>query len=249
MTHIVDNMTVESLFTGDRILYDRHTPNVTVTNTTLNGTLTLTVTSLSNHVFAGTATGFSVVLPNATTLTNNGWSYNFFNNTTQSIDIKYNDGSVVFTVAALSVGVFILQSNATTNGIWAFWQVFSGSSAGLVYYKVTLSTTFTTTSLTNVLITGTTVTPISGTYAVWYNGLSSMSSGNKTHWWSIFNGGTIITDSERRQGSASANGGMTDSTITTTTVNGAQAIDVRVRTDGTSTTITGRTLIVARIAN
>lgn len=248
MAHTIDNLIVETLFTGNQLIYDRNTPNVTVTTTTASGTLTLTVSSLSNQIFSGTATGYSVVLPNATTLTN-GWTYNFFNNTTQTILIKDAGGNTLISIASLSVGVFILQSNATSNGTWAYWQVFSGSTAGLIYYKVTLSTTFTTTSTTDVIITGTTVTPISGTYAVWYNGASSMSSGNKTHWWSVYNNGTKITDSERRQGSASANGGMVDTTITTTTVAGGQAIDIRLRSDGTSTTVTGRTLIAARIAN
>lgn len=249
MTHIIDNLTAELKMTTDQLVYNRNTPNVTVTTTTLNGTLALTVTSYSYHVIIGTATGYVVTLPNATTLTN-GWIFNFFNKSTQTVDVRDGANNFLFRISSLSVGIFILQSNTTIAGDWAYWQVFSGSSAGLVTYKVTDSNVFTTTSLTYVAITNMSVTPMAGVYEVWFNGLSDMTSGNKAHHFAIFNNGVIVTDSERNQTASASGAGMIDSTITTITAVGGQAIDVRAYSDsGTSLSFRGKTLLLTRVSD
>lgn len=104
-----------------------HAPYLTSTATTASGTLTLVKTSNSIQFFTGTAAGYSLVLPDATTLTN-GWKYEFYNQSSQSITVKTNGGATLFTLAAGSNGFINLQSNSSSAGTWIFWQV-SASTA------------------------------------------------------------------------------------------------------------------------
>ena len=106
MTHIVDNVNVESNLT-----YVTNSPGLTSTSTTLNGTDTLTTASSFVRIYTGTSTGYSVILPDATTLTN-GWKYDIFNESSQPILIKDKIGTILATVAQTSVGRGILESNS-----------------------------------------------------------------------------------------------------------------------------------------
>jgi len=69
MTHYIDNIGVEA-----NLAFSSQAPTPTPTTTTLNGTLTLTNASTFTHIFRGTATGYSIKLPNATTLLK-GWRF------------------------------------------------------------------------------------------------------------------------------------------------------------------------------
>ena len=63
MTHVINDVLVEN-----NITYNTLSPITTSNSTTLNGTLTLTSQSSYTQILTGTATGFSVVRPDATTL-------------------------------------------------------------------------------------------------------------------------------------------------------------------------------------
>lgn len=237
----------------DYTIYDSQT-----TATTLNGTLTLLSpvgggqdggngsTSTTLQFLTGTATGFSVVMPNATTLSV-GAHYKIDNTSSQTVTIKDGSGAALFTLGQSSIGELTLQLNGSSAGTWVWWQTSIDVASGIITYNLTTQTPFTTTSTTDVVITGFSVTPQAGTYGIWFNGEATLSTTPKTHWWSIYVGGVQISDSERSQDTAHSTQTMSDSTMTIFQVNGSQAIDVRVRTQNGTLEIDNRSLLLIRL--
>jgi len=216
------------------------------TATTTSGTLTLTNASRSLQYITGTATGYSVVLPNATTLSV-GMHYQIINTSSRPVNLKDTGGNILMIVGQNSIGYVWLQSNGTANGTWVYWQVITNTATGIVSYNLISSTAFNTTSTTDVLITSFTITPQAGTYAVWYNAKSYLTTTPKAHWWTIYKAGVAIADSERQQDTAHSNQSMMDSTMTILQVDGSQTVDVRVRTQNGTLTINQRSLLLIRL--
>lgn len=102
------------------------TPNVVPT--TLNGTTTLTAASSLCQQFTGTASGHSLFLPNATTLTD-GWIYEIWNFSSTILLIKDAGGNVLTSLRANSHTVVLLRSNATANGTWALTYTLDNGNA------------------------------------------------------------------------------------------------------------------------
>jgi len=103
-------------------------PTPAVTPTTLNGTTTLTAASSLCQQFTGTASGHSVVLPNATTLSE-GWIYEVWNFTTKVLLIKDAGANVLTNLRANSHTVVLLRVNATSNGTWALTYTLDNGNA------------------------------------------------------------------------------------------------------------------------
>lgn len=99
------------------------------TTTTLNGTLTLTSASKMCQFLSGSATGFSIVLPNATTLST-GWKYEFYNTSTKSITLKDSTGTAIFSLATQSWTFARLQVNTPASGTWFVYQIWGGGAGG-----------------------------------------------------------------------------------------------------------------------
>jgi len=239
----------------DYTVYDSQT-----TASTLNGTLTLLSpvaggqdggngsTSTSLQFITGTATGFSVVMPDAITLSV-GAHYKIDNLSTQSITVKDGSGATLFMLAPSSIGELTLQLNTPAAGAWVWWQTLLNVADGIVSYNLTSSTTFTTSSTTDVVITGFTITPQEGTYAVWVNGqwIPQAGPGN-TESVTIYNNGTAVTDSIRGISPVQSTDPSLMCTQTITTVNGSQAIDVRIKSSsGQSLQVTNRSLLLIRL--
>jgi hypothetical protein len=119
---------------------------------TAAGTLTLTVTSNTNQVFTGTST-HTIVLPNATTLTN-GWEYYFVNQSSISIVIQNAGSSIIYYLLPNSAILITLSSNSTSNGIWSNiggtsnYNIYSRvGSTGYLYNSFTTGSLGITTSL------------------------------------------------------------------------------------------------------
>lgn len=223
---------------------------LTTTATTLNGTLALTATSTVLQFLTGTATGYSVVMPNATGLTN-GQFYIITNTTSNVVSVKNNGGTELFQLSQNSIGYLYLQTNSTANGVWVYYQILASSTAsGIINYNLTSTTPFATSSTTDVVITGFTLTPQAGTYAVWYNASVLHTTTPIGHFWSLYRAGVQIADSLRQQDTAHSNQVMVDSTMAVVSFNGTQTIDVRVRR-GTSGTLTvnARSLILVRLGS
>jgi len=235
--------------TSDMLLGVRGLITLPTTQATVAGTLTLTATSDMVQYFTGATAGQIVQLPNATTLIP-GHRYEFYNQSSQPITVQDGSGATLFTVSQTSIAYIILQTNGTAAGGWIAWQVFVSSQAsGILNYQLISTTAFSTGSTSDVLITGFTLTPSAGTYAVWFNGSSYLTTTPKKHWWSIYKGGTQIADSERAQDTAHSNQTMMDSTQTVAAFDGTQACDVRIRTTNGTLTMNARSLLLIRMGS
>lgn len=242
MSSVLDSLAVEGLSTLSGLV-----TVPTSTAITLNGTLSLTAASTSAQVFTGTATGFVVNLPSATTLTA-GMRYEFYNQSTQLIIIKDNSGATIITLGQTSIAYAYLQTNGAAAGGWIFWQTFVGVSSGIVNYNVTTTTSFNTTSPTDVAITGFSIVPTAGTYAVWVNAAASCTNAGTDSSVSVYNGATIIADTPKTTTSTS---GLHNFQLTTQTVfqfDGVNSCSVKVKTTG-NMTVTGRSLLLIRLGS
>jgi len=215
---------------------------------TLNGTLTLVRADDTLQVITGSATGYSIVLPNATMLTL-GRHYKIDNVTTQTIANKDGSGTLLFNLSPSSIAELTLQANATAAGAWIWWQNLVSVANGVITYNVVSSTAFATTSTTDVLITGFTVTPAAGTYAVWVNGTWTPQAGpGNVETVSIYRAGTVITDSVRGISPVQSLNPALMCTQTITQVTGSQTIDVRVSSSsGQTLTVNSRSLLLIRL--
>lgn len=218
----------------------------TTTATTNGGTSTLVALSTTLQVYTGTATGYSIQLPNATTLFT-GRKFEIINNSTQTIQIKDGSGANLVVLGQTSVLYMVLINNSTSAGDWIYFQAYASTSTGSVNYQVVSTTPFTTTSTTDVAITGFTVTPAAGTYAVWYNGMAFHTTTPRAHWWSFYKNGVKISDTERTQDTAHSNQNMVDTSTAIISFNGSESLDVRVRAFNGSLTINSRTMLLLRL--
>jgi hypothetical protein len=218
-------------------------PQYTVT--TLNGNTPLDTTSSTLQFFTGSAINHDLTLPNATTLFN-GQLYIVVNESSAAVHINDFTGTQLFEVLAESIATIFLQSNGTSAGVWTGYVV-SGFATGILSYNVTSSVTFSTTSATDTLITGFTVTPVAGRYAVWSNARMQNSNGSATNFWTLYKGGSIISDSRRGARFGAASTDFPCPTQTVISVNGTQAIDMRVRRDGGTLTVYDRSLTLIRL--
>lgn len=242
MSHVVDGLIVEN----DAILSTLVLPPA-LQAISLNGSLVLSVSAPTSVVLTGSATGYSVLLPNCTS-EEPGHVHNLFNTTNELISIKDASGTQLVLLAQNSVAYCFLQSAGTTNGVWLIWQaLLSSVASGVISYNVISSTPFTTSSPTDVVITGFSLTPQAGTYAVWYNASATCSQNNSDVEHSIYRGGLVIADSLRHTQSVSANFNFQQSTQTIAAFSGAETCDVRVSTNQGSHTVLDRSLLMIRI--
>jgi hypothetical protein len=223
-----------------------HVP--TVTATANNTTYTLTSTSPSLQILTGTGTNCTVVLPSALTLTV-GQIYEVYNQSSNSVILK-NGANATLTYVPPTAAIFcILQADGSAGGTWITYGNTIGTAAGIVNYKVTSSTAFTSASASDVVITGFTVTPTQGTYAVWYNASISIMTNNTLLRSTIYKNGVAITDSVRASQGSSSNWVGTASSMTTATFSGTDTCDVRVRSTSGNITVNDRSLILTRLGN
>lgn len=215
--------------------------------TTLNGTLTLTASSNYMNDFFGTATGYKIKLPVATTLPT-GWKYELNNLTNQTIAVQYQDGTSFFTLSQNSTAFVTLQDNTTSNGAWIAWQVLNSSTAsGVISYNLISTTPFNTTSATDVIVTGFTVTPQAGTYGVWFSSDANLSANNSIGQYVIFKNGVAVADSRRQVQGSSSNFKTQLSTLAIFQATGSEAVDVRVNITSGTFTVNQRSLLLIRL--
>jgi hypothetical protein len=110
--------------------------------------------------------------------------------------------------------------------------------------EVKTDSSFATTSTTDVVVTGFTATPIAGVYLVLVNIRVSNSS---TAVVSIYQNGSRVAHTERHVSFSVINTLGLMATQGILTVNGSEAVDVRVRTGGGTLTVTDRSLILVRL--
>jgi hypothetical protein len=218
----------------------------TYTTVTTDGTLTLTSNSTTTHFITGSATGYSVVFPNATTLTN-GTNYEIYNRSSNSITLKYNDGSPLAILDLESVSSLILQDNSTGNGVFSPFTVEVAQAAGIENYSLSTSTAFATSSATDVQITGFTVTPKSGEYLMLFNSSNSSTNNNSDNAVSLYKNSTQIAGSERNAKSTASNFIFILSTQAVASFNGTDQLRVYARVSTGTLTVSSRTITMLRL--
>ena len=246
MAHISDNITIENNLT-----HSGYSPVLTTTATSTSGTLTLSGTSTFLQETTGSAIGYSIILPNATTLSI-GTKFEIWNQSTQPITLKYFGGATAQPIPATSFITATLETNTSAAGSWLFFRAFTGTASGILNYNVVSSTPFDTQSRTPTYttISGFQVTPVAGTYVIFYSASVYYTTTSKAHYWAIFKGGTIVQDSARSQDTAHSNQTLMDSTQTVTQVTGSQVIDIQVCCANTGQlTVNDRSLILIRVGD
>ena len=247
MTQYLDNLILEKNLT-----HLSYSPTLLSTASTLDGTLTLTNTSNFLQVITGTATGYKIKLPDATTLTA-GWKFEIWNLTTQALTLQYSDATTAMPIPISSFLVATVETVGTAKGTWLFFRAFTGTASGILNYTASTAETFTLSSGTgDVVIGGTTpmsITPIAGTYACWYEGSISITGNNTTVRTALYRAGSIWTDSLRTIKSSVSTFLTTHVSMAVISVNGAQAIEAYVARDSNTLTITGRSLIIIRLGD
>ena len=243
MANIADASTVEGM-----LIHQGWSPNLTV-QALANSTLTMTAASTTQQVFTGSTAGQIIKLPDATTL-QAGARYDLYNtSTTVTAALQDGNGGALVTIPTTSVVRCVLQTAGTVAGTWIFAGLETGTFAGLINYNVISSTAFTTSSTTDTLITSFTVTPQSGTYAIWYNSSILIGTNNAIASCTIYNNGSAITDSTRSTTGTGTSVTIQASTQTIAQFNGTGACDVRVKVSSSRLTVNQRSLILLRIGN
>jgi hypothetical protein len=247
MTFFIDNQTVEGsliansgLFSTQSILIPRQ---LTATN---NGSVNLLGTDKAVVYVTGTATGYSLVLPDSTTL-QLGTYFEIYNENTLAITIKNNSGTTLFTINASSVAKITLQVSGTQNGTWSIWSLETEVASGISNVNVTSTTGFPITSTTDVIVTDMTLTPIAGTYLLIFNSSNSSTNNNALNYVSLYKDAVQIAGSERVTQSVASNFVFQTSTTAVTTFNGVQQLRLYGRVSTGTFTINARTLIALRL--
>jgi len=224
----------------DHTIYDQQTQA-----TTLNGTLTLTISNTTLQFLTGSATGYTVVLPNATTLVL-GQHYTIQNTSSQDVNIKDGGGNLLFVLGQSSVAELTLQLNPNAAGTWAGWQTLLGFGSGVVTYNVVSSTNFATSASVDTLITGMSVTPVAGTYGIWFSSANVGSGSGQELDCTIYAGATPIADSFRAGASPSGAHIFLLATQTIHTFDGLTACAIYVNANGSGMTVEQRSMLLIR---
>lgn len=99
------------------------------TTTTPSGALTLSAASNMCQFLSGSASDFSIVLPDATSLPV-GWKFEFYNTSSKSVTLKDNTGVPIFSLATQSWTFVRLQANPLSSGTWFVYQIWGGGAGG-----------------------------------------------------------------------------------------------------------------------
>ena len=216
------------------------------TTTTLNGTLTLTTASKGFQLLTGSATGFTVIMPNTLTIFI-GQEYMLINQSSQPMTVKDGGGNILLTLAQTSIGFLMLQAQGSSAGTWVYWQTFIGVSSGVVNYNVISNTVFSSSANADVLLTGMTLTPQAGTYAIWYSSQNNGSGSGQQLNCTLYKGAAAIPDSFRSAASPSGGHSFFEGTQTIAQFDGATACSVYVNPNANGMTINQRSLLMIRL--
>lgn len=220
------------------------TPEYTTVIT--GGTLNLSSSSSTIRFLTGVASGFSVILPDATTISP-GTNYEIYNRSSSPITLKYSDGSTLGIISVESVASLILQDNTTPKGVFSPFTIEIAQAAGILNYSASSLTPFSTTSTTYVPIADFTVVPAAGKYAIWFNCSASSVTNNSLTYVALYRDGTIISESERVTQSVASNFVFQMNTLTVADFDGTQELRVYVRVTTGTLTITARTGVATRL--
>lgn len=104
-----------------------------------------------------------------------------------------------------------------------------------------------TVSLTDVLLTDLSLTPVAGTYLVQAEGVTYNNGPNNINFFTVYVNGVAVPSTTRSYNMKSSGDQTSFILQHVTTVNGSQPIDVRWRVSGGTGSVDGRSLILIRI--
>jgi hypothetical protein len=241
MTMFIDNQKIEGLL--DHSAWRTGLSPVVVSASTIN----LTSQSPSTYYYTGTTAGQIVRFPDATTLSV-GHRYEFWNAATVTVVVQSFAGTNAFNVFPNFNAHAVLLDNSTAAGIWGIDSSGIGAASGIINYKVTATAAFSPgTALTPV--TSMTVTPLPGTYAIWFNSSAQIVTNNIQTSIFIYNGASVVADATRLVQNSVSTFNTILSTQTTATFNGSTACTVQTSRTGGTMTMTGRSLILIRLGD
>lgn len=210
------------------------------------GIKTLVYSDTTTYLITGSTTGQIIKLPDATNI-QIGYRVEIFNQSSQPITLQNNAGTTLIVMSQFSVTKAMLQTSGTVAGSWLLDQLILSVAGGLINYNTVSSTAFVTTSTTDVLITGFSITPEPGTYAVFYSSSASATQNNTNVNHSVYKNGTIVTNSVRTTQTVSANFIFQQTTQTVISLNGTESVDIRVSTSLGTLTVNNRSLLLLRL--
>ncbi len=217
------------------------------TDTTLNGTLELDIDSKTLQIINGTATGFSVEMPDASANII-GAKYEIVNESTESITVKDADSTTLFTLNQESFAFMTLQSNGSSAGSWLF-TILSSTATGITSFVTTSDTLFSTSSTTDDIITSFSVTPESGRYSLFYSAEVTISNNNRKAECVAYVDGSAIENTRRKLQGVGATFEASQQTIGEISVDGTEDVDIRVNIDEGSLDVTNRSLVLIRLGS
>jgi len=241
MTIYVDSQKVEGLL--DHSGWRQALTPLTVSASTL----TLTIDSTVVYYFTGVVAGQIVRLPDALTL-QAGHRFEIWNSSDTTIIIQDGSGASIFNLFPNYHADAQLLVAGSVAGTWGVQATGVGVASGIINYKVTATAAFSPgTALTPV--TSMTVTPLQGTYAVWFNSSAQIVTNNVQTSIFIYNGASVITDATRLVQNSVSTFNTILSTQTTATFDGLTACTVQTSRTGGTLTMTGRSLILIRLGD
>lgn len=217
------------------------------TDTGVVSSLIVTNTSNTLNQAVGTGSGFFFRLPDATTLIL-GQEYEFANSSSNPVTVQTADGTTLLTLNVGDIVRHIMVDNSTTEGEWVT-QVSSGTATGIESYSVGSSTTFSTTSSSDVLITGLSVTPVSGRYGLWFSADIEISQNNRLAQCVTYVGGVAVERTRRQVQGVSSNFQASMQTVAEIEVNGTQTVDMRVNISSGGLDVNPRRLLLIRLGS
>lgn len=215
---------------------------------TLNGSYNVTDNDHYLHLVTGSATGFSVQLPDATTLNYVGRRFEVFNDSSKTITLKDGSGGVLASLISGDVVVATLENNGTVAGSWLL-IVNSSSATGIFSYSIGSQTLFSTTSTIDVLIPGMEVIPVAGRYGLWYSSDIQITNNNRAAQAVIYQDTLALERTRRTVQGVGSNFKSSLITIAEISVNGSETISVRVNIDSGSLDVNSRRLLLIRLGS
>lgn len=213
-----------------------------------SGTLTLTANSPRIQDLSGAAAGYSVVLPDATTMIK-GDGFHIHNRSSSVITVKKSDGSTLFNVGQTTIAYITLVGNSSAAGDWNGWQTFvTGTASGILNYTSVASSAFNTTGpVTDQNITSFTVTPVAGKYVVLLSLDATIGTNNIVAETAVKVGSTVDSTTRRVIQGVGSNFRAQSACIGVVDADGSQAIQVVCSIPTGSLSIGNRTLALIRL--
>lgn len=212
---------------------------------TLNGNHNIALNDSNIHVVLGSATGYTVTLPDATALFT-GRKFSVVNRSSESIEVKDNSGNSLAVLISDDTSDFTCETNLTAAGTWLA-TIVTSAATGITSYVVASNTTFSTTSAADILVTGFLITPAPGRYALFISGDATIVGNNRLAQYVAYVAGSAVENTRRQVQGVGSNYNISLATIGEVSVNGLQQVDVRVNITANALEVNARSLILIRL--